>query len=188
MPDLSRFVADNEKYKGKKRRVPWDERLAMVQEEFPSVVDVDWHDVLKNEDVFIRLMRDFLQVDQIEPGRKGQRPQLDEARGRQTITEMLGRGFSEHPFVDAFRHLTAGESLTTIARKTAISRSRVHRLQQGAEDPTIEDLRIIAEAYGRKPAYFREYRCEYILAAVMYRLSSDPDMVTPLYSKIVKLR
>lgn len=188
MPDLARFVDENEKYKSKKKRVPWNERMERIKEEFPSVVDVDWHDILKNEDVLIRIMRDFLQVDQIEPGRKGQRPQLDEERGRQTITEMLGRGFSEHGFVEAFRHLAAGDSLTVIARKTSISRSRVHRLQQGAEDPTTDDLCAIAEAYGRKPAYFREYRCEYIMAAVMYRLSADPDLVTPLYSKIMKLR
>jgi transcriptional regulator with XRE-family HTH domain len=158
----------------------------MIAEEFPNVMNPDWNVILRDDDIFGRILKDILKVDQMEPGRSGPRPNLDYQRGMQTWREMTGQDYSELPFHEAFAILTRNNSLRTIARKTHISRSKVHRLLSGEDQPTVDDLRSIAEAYGKKPAYFVEYRAEFIMAAIAARLVDETEMTVTLYTKIVR--
>jgi DNA-binding phage protein len=184
--DLSIFDEDNARWRSEKKRVPWEERLRLVEQEFPGVLQTDFNVVLRDNDVFARVLKDILKVDQIEPGRAGPRPNLDVERGMQTWKEMTGQDFSEQPFHVAFQFLSRGESFTMIARKTLISRSRVYKLWQGWIGPTVDDLRTVASAYGKRPAFFAEYRAEYILAAIAARLTREAEMTVPLYLKLVR--
>lgn len=177
-----------------KKRVAWPERVKMIREEFPSVVDIDWVEAFTDptdpreaSDVMIRILRDIIQIDQMVPGRRGGRPSPDWERGYQTYREMMRRDFSDLPFCMAFKLLSGADSATQMARKTGISRSRVHRLVLGQEHPTADDMRACAKAYGRKPAYFLEYRKEFVLAAVASRLEEQPELVTVAYTKIMGL-
>lgn len=183
--DFVRFAEDNIKWKALRKRVPWEERLQMIHEEFPGTRDPDWNQILRDPDVFARILRDVLKVDQIEVGRAGPRPNLDVERGMRTWSEFRG-DYSELPFVDAFRILVNGNSQRAIARKTSISKTRILRLQQGDDRPNMDDLRAIAEAYDKKPAYFVEYRAEYIIAAVATRLSDEHELTAALYRKLVQ--
>lgn len=184
--DLSIFIADNERWRSAKHRVPWKHRVELIKEEFPHVADRDWHGILKDEDVLGRILKDILKVDQMEPGRAGPRPNLDYERGLQTWKEMTGQDYSESPFCESFHWLIRGQSRTTVARKTNLSRTKVHRLLVGTEQPTIDELRVIAEAYGKKPAFFVEYRAEYIMAAVAMELHKRTEMAAHLYTKLVR--
>jgi DNA-binding phage protein len=184
--DLARFVADNAKWKERKKRVPWDERLKLIYEEFPGIADPDWNAILKDPDVLARMLKDILKVDQIEPGRAGPRPNLDIERGLRTWHEMTVGDYAEHPFVEAFRLLTRNHSVRSVAHKTSISKSRVERLLQGQDHPTVEDLRLIAQAYNKKPAFFVEYRAEFIMAAIATRLAQEHEMTVVLYRKLVQ--
>lgn len=184
--DLSVFTADNERWRSEKHRVPWKERIKLIEQEFPSVVSPDWNIILRDDDVFGRILKDILKVDQMEPGRAGPRPNLDYDRGIQTWKEMTGQDYSELPFVQAFAILARGLSRTTLARKTKVSRSKVHRLLTGVEEPTIDELRAIATAFNKKPAYFIEYRAEFIMAAIAARLSQEAEMTVTLYTKLVR--
>lgn len=184
--DLSRFIEDNAGWRQQKKRVPWDERIKMIEEEFPTVRDAEWNVILRDPDVLARVLKDILKVDQIEPGRAGPRPNLDVERGMRTWREMTVGDFSERPFPEAFRILTRGNSVRAIARKTNISKSRVVRLMQGHDHPTVDDLRSIAEAYQKKPPYFVEYRAEYIMAAIATRLADEHEMTVALYKKLVR--
>jgi transcriptional regulator with XRE-family HTH domain len=94
--------------------------------------------------------------------------------------------YSELPFTDAFRILVRGNSQRIIARKTGISKTRIVRLQQGDDRPSATDLRVIAEAYDKKPAYFVEYRAEYIIAAIATRLQGEHELTVALYRKLVQ--
>lgn len=183
--DLVRFAEDNAKWKALRKRVPWEKRLAMIQEEFPGTRDPDWNIILKDPDVFARMLKDILKVDQLEFGRAGPRPNLDVERGMRTWAELQG-DYSERPFTEAFAILVRGNSQRTIARKTGISKTRIVRLQQGDDRPSVEDLRAIAEAYKKKPAYFVEYRSEYILAAVAARLQDEHELTAAIYRKLVR--
>lgn len=184
--DLTRFIEDNERWRGQRKRVPWAERLKLIEEEFPSTRDPDWTHILKDPDNLGRLLKDILKVDQMEPGRAGPRPNLDVERGMQTWREMTSGDYSELPFPAAFRVLARNGSIRAIAHKTSISKSRVERLLQGRDHPTVEDLRVIAAAYRKRPAYFIEYRAEYIIAAIAHQLTERHEMTIALYKKLVQ--
>lgn len=189
MRDLTRFIEDNERHKAgaKRRRVPWDERVKLIEEEFPSVRELDWFAALADEDMLVRILRDILKIDQVDPGRgKGQRPALDYARGMQTWNEIMGRQFCSLPFHEAFKLLTREDSIRTIAEKTLMAKSLVHRLLHGDERPTVDHIRQVASAYGKKPGFFLEYRSEYIMAAIMSRLVDDPELVDAVFTKLMR--
>lgn len=184
--DLSVFDQDNAQWRAQKKRVPWEERLRLIEEQFPGVLQLDFNVVLRDNDVFARILKDILKVDQMEPGRAGPRPNLDYERGMRTWKEMVGQDFSELPFHLAFQRLTSGDSFTVIARKTLISRSRVYKLYRGWIPPSVDDLRSVAAAYDKRPAFFVEYRAEYILATIAARLTRETEMTIPLYLKLVR--
>jgi hypothetical protein len=183
--DLSRFAEDKVDRNALRKRVPWEQRLQMIQEEFPATRDPNWNQILKDPDVFARILKDVLKVDQIEAGRAGPRPNLDVERGMRSWSEFRG-DYSELPFVEAFRILARGNSQRVIARKTGISKTRIVRLQQGDDRPSMDDLRAIAAAYTKKPAYFVEYRAEYIIAAIATRLQDEHELTAALYRKLVQ--
>lgn len=184
--DLSAFDNDNTHWRALKKRVPWDERLKLIEDEFPGALKADFNVLLRDNDVFARVLKDILKVDQIEPGRAGPRPNLDYQRGMQTWREMTGQDFSERPFIEAFRLLARDDSFAVVARKALLSKPRVYRLWHGLIPPTVEDLRYIADAYGKKPAFFAEYRSEFILAAIAARLTIESEVTIALYRKLVR--
>lgn len=184
--DLSVFVRDNELHRNNKRRVPWKERVDLIHKEFPSTTNVDWLDNFDEADI-ARIIRDILKFDQVENGRSGPRPGLEYEKGMQSWRDLIGEEYSDLPFHQSFAILARNNSLTAIARKTNISRSRVHRLLRNEERPTVGDMRQVAEAYGKRPPYFFEYRCEYILAAVALRLDKEPELAAVLYRKLVNV-
>lgn len=184
--DLSFFDEDNAYWRQQRKRVPWDQRLKLIEQQFPGAIDPDWNVILRDPDVLGRLLRDILKVDQIEPGRAGPRPNLDYERGMRTWREITGSDFSELPFGQALRVLSRGQSYTAIARKTKLSRSRVYRLIQGWEQPTVDDLRACASAYGKKPAFFAEYRAEFIMASIAARLAKETEMTIAVYVNLMR--
>jgi Helix-turn-helix len=184
--DLRKFDADNARWRERKKRVPWDERVKLIEQEFPSARSADWNDVLRDPDIFARVLKDILKVDQIEPGRAGPRPNLDLERGMRAWREISVGDYSELPFAEAFRILARGQSIRTIARKTSISKSRVERLLQGQDHPNVDDLRMVAKAFKKRPAYFVEYRAEYIMAAIASRLHDEHELTVALYKKLIQ--
>jgi hypothetical protein len=158
----------------------------MIQRASPRARDPDWNVVLRDNDVLGRLLKDILKVDQIEPGRAGPRPNLDYERGMQTWKEITGQDFSELPFPQAFQALTKNQSFTTISRRISQGRTRTYELWNGLTSPTIDDMRIIAKAYGKKPAYFAEYRAEFILAHITARLIAETEMTIAIYTRLVR--
>lgn len=184
--DLSRFAEDNARWKAQKKRVAWEERLKLIEDEFPNIRNPEWNIILRDPDVLARILKDILKVDQIEPGRAGPRPNLDVERGMRTWREMTVGDYAERPFQEAFAILARNNSIRTIARKTNISKSRVERLLHGHDHPTADDLRLIATAYQKKPAYFVEYRAEFIMAAIAARLTDEHEMTVALYKKLVQ--
>lgn len=184
--DLSEFVEDNKKWRNQRRRIPWDERIKLIDHQFPGITDVDWNIVLKDPDILGRLLKDILKVDQIEPGRAGPRPNLDYERGMQTWREITGQDYCELPFTQALRVLSKGQAVRVVARKANVTKTRMDRLMRGVDRPTADDMRSIAAAYGKKAAFFAEYRAEYIMASIATRLAQEPEMTIAIYTKLVR--
>lgn len=184
--DLSVFLDDNDRWKRAGKRAPWNERLRLIEEHFPHVRDVDFNVVLRDERTFSRLLTDILKVDQIEAGRAGPRPPVEHERGMALWNEWTGADFSRDPFPVTFRRLAGKQSYTQIARRTGLSRPKVFRLMKGTEDPTVSDLRAIADAYGKRPGHFAEYRVAYILALFAAKVELDPDRSVRLYLRLAR--
>lgn len=192
-PRLLPFIELNEQHRAAgrvKRKTPWSTRMDMIREEFPSV-QANGHDLVKDEKFVAGVLQDILKIGFVAPEgerRTGPRPSLagmSREEKAQAWRELLGVEYSDMPFSETMQYLVGDESLSRVARKCSISRSRVHRLVRGDELPTVDDIRMVAEAYGKRPAYFLEYRMEYVLAAVASRLNEAPGIATTAYRRLV---
>lgn len=195
---LQPFVLDNQESKTQRKRIKWPERLEMIKQHFPDSADINWSEALNDNEVFARVIRDVLKAQQHlnrsddERSVAGRRPNIDIDDGMAAWRELMGRAYSELGFQDSMRLLAADRttgkqhSLSHIASKTGISRSRVHRLISGEENPDIADMEMIAKAYNRKPSFFTEYRIYAITAFMMKSLEVDPGISISLYEEITK--
>lgn len=187
MTDLAVFVERN--VPGK--RVNWDERRELVVEHFPAAGEQDWRELANADSSFERMLQDILKFDQAEEGRSGPRPNLDWEKGIRSWRQITGQDYTGLPFPQAFRAVARdrsgrAHSLSTIANKTGISRSRVHRLINGHEEPDMQSIALVATAYGKKPSFFVEYRAEIIARRLITVLSQNPEYSVSVYRKVIR--
>lgn len=193
--DLTPFLEENAQAKAARRAINWPERLDLIRAFVPaSTAEID----LGDTEVFARVVRDILKAQQhasrpeAERSSAGRRPRVAVESGMAGWRELMGRSFSELPFCEAFRVLACDRSngkphsLSMIAHKVGMNRSRVHRLLEGQASPTPRDLEMIAEGYGKKPSYFHEYRVAVIVGFMVQRMDSDPAISTSLYEGLAR--
>lgn len=185
-PELKVFDDLNAEAAEQGYRIPWSRRLPVIHQQFPSTKDLDWAAAFRRDhELWVRVMTDIIRADQAEPGRDGpRRKALDLDRGLQTIRRMMGQDYSLMPFADAFTVLSRGFSLTHLARKTGISRSIVHRLLRGEEEPSADEMEAVADAFGKHPSFFAEYRAAYVTAMVHERMEDNPEASIAIYRKM----
>lgn len=172
-------------------RKDWSAILARVEEAHPLTRSPQWDRLLDNSDVMAAIIRDLIVIDR-QPARRGARPLPGYDEGRRRLQALFGEDFSTLPFPDAFRALTRSQSRTQIARRTGITRTRVHRLLAGeregdvahAVEPTLEEISAIAVAYNRRPEHFREYRTRLITALVAHHLDAHPERSSLLVQQL----
>lgn len=182
-PRLAVFVELNGK--GKKK-APWQERVKVVDEVFPSYARLDWRKAFDGDiELFARVMRDILKTDQTEPGRSGPRPNLNRGPALAKLREYMGSDYSELPFPLALQVL-AGEkaSVRSIAHKTGLARMFTHRLLMGERPVDMVTIETVAKAYKKNPGYFLEYRVAFVLAALGDRLAVSPETSVGLYRRL----
>lgn len=165
-----------------------DERDRRINENFPSASNLDWGAALSRDtDLFARIMRDIIKLDQREPGKSGPRPNtLDFEKGLATFRTLMGEDFTTLPFRESFAVLARGYSLTHLARKVHLSRPKVHRFLRGEVQPTEYDLRAIADGFNKHPSYFVEYRRAYIIQALEDALLKEPESTIAYYQKMIR--
>lgn len=167
-----------------KKKMPWGERVKIIRSRYPSVERMDWRKALNDEDIFARIVRDLLKVDQAVPGRVGPRPALDQHQGMESLKRLMGQDFCTLEFPQALRLLAGSMSLTQLARKTALSRSHVNRLLHAEAEPDLFVMQTVADAFGKHPSFFSEYRAAYVLAHLESRLMQAPESTIGFYRKI----
>lgn len=180
---LAPFRDDNKNAK----KMSKSERQKLVREKFPSVDNLNWENAFHNDlDLFARIMRDIIKLDQREPGKSGPRPNnMDYDRGIASFKQLMGQDYAMVPFPEAFAFIGRDFSLTQIARKSSLSRSRTHRLMQGKDQPSQEDMKLIAAGFGKHPSYFVEYRRAFIVEQLMNKLLDAPEVTVSYYRKIL---
>lgn len=165
-------------------KVPWQERVKLINEVFPTTVKMDWMKAFNDIDLFGRILRDILKVDQTSPGRSGPRPVLDRKKATERLRQFMGADYSDAIFPQAFRELAAGKSVRGISAKTGVEKTMVQNLLTGKRQPDVALMEQIARAFKKEPAYFYEYRIAYVLAALGDRMSGSPEMTVDLYKKL----
>lgn len=175
--DLNEFIAMG--------KVPWEERAEKIKERFPSVDQLDWEKALEQDmDLFARILRDILKMEQAVPGRPGPRPSLDVATATRRMEQLYGRDFTIRPFPEALRILAGDRSVRHLARKVKLDRNYVYRLLTGAVEPDGYAMRMCAEAFGKHPSYFLEWRILYIIQAIVRRLEWSPESTISTFRRM----
>lgn len=166
-------------------RKDWQAILARVESDHPATRAPEWVRLLDNSDVMAAIIRDLIVIDR-QPARRGARPLPVYEEGRRRLQALFGEeDFSASPFPEAFRALTRHHSRTQVARRTGLSRSRVHRLLADERfEPTLEEITAIAAAYNRRPEHFREFRTRLITALVAHHLDEHPERSSLLVQQL----
>lgn len=151
--------------------------------------DFSWENALsRDDDLFVRIMRDIIKLDQRQPGRAGPRPNtVDYDKGLATFRQLMGQDFTTLPFIEAFKLLTEGLSRTQVARKVHLSRTKISRILAEEYIPDEYDLRAIADGFNKHPSYFVEYRKSYIIDVLTQKLLAEPEQTIAYYQKILKV-
>lgn len=165
--------------------VPWEQRAEAIRERYPSVDNLDWEQALEHDiDLFGRILRDVLKLEQAVPGRPGPRPSLDIYAATRRMQQLLGKDFSLQPFPEAFRTLAGERSTRHLAAKTGLNRNTIQRLLAGSIEPDGFMLRTCAEAFDKHASYFLEWRILYITQALTRRLEWSPEASVGLFQRL----
>lgn len=167
------------------KKVAWEQRSKKIQKRFESVEAVDW-DVALGRDInlFGRILRDILKLEQAVPGRPGPRPSLDQHAAIRRMMQLLGKDFTILPFHEAFQVLAAGRSVRHVARIVGLNKSQVARLLTGENEADGFQMRVVAEAFGKHPSYFLEWRILYITAALVRRMEWSPETTIRMFRQL----
>lgn len=184
--DLTVFDDLNERESVAKKKIPWQERYLIIKEQFPSIDRLNWAEAFKNVDLFGRVLRDILRIDQSLDSRTGPgpRPVLDEKRARERLRQLLGQDFSYSPFGETFDVMTAGRSMRGMAAKTGLSVKMIFQLKHGEREPDLYIMEQIAKAFNKDPSYFVEYRTAFIISALCDQMDKSPETTVDLYKKL----
>ena len=142
---------------------------------------------LADPEVLGSVLNQLLKVDAAaeQPTARGVvRPEPEVSTGSRRLSVLLGERYQMRPFVEAFKQMTAGQSIRVVAETTGLSRSVVHRLLTGEDAPTTAHLVLIARAYGRPPEWWVEYRSGMLAAAVERQLRDQPERSAAICGKL----
>lgn len=168
------------------QKLPWDKRAQLIQERFPSSRDLNWKAAFDRDlNLFGRIMRDILKLDQAAPGRPGPRPSLDQTQATKRLRQFMGQDYSILPFAEAFRILAGERSIRQLARKVDLTKTQVHRLLRNEMEPDAYVMEQVAKAFDKRPSYFLEYRTLVIANALLDRMAYAPESTIGIYRKLL---
>lgn len=184
-PQLDVFTAINAEEKRTETKLPWKERYAIIQDNFSSATRLDWAEAFKDMDLFGRLIKDILRIDQndMHTG-PGPRPVLDQSRSRDRLRQLMGEDYSYEPFLVAFGVLAGQRSVRHLAAKVGLGKHITHDLLAGRRPPDLYALEQIAGGFDKSPSYFMEYRIAYVLEALGSHMELSPETTVDLYKKL----
>ncbi len=158
---------------GKNKPVSWEEKERRIRESNPEALDVSWHSALKdNPDIFSRIIADVIKSSGGE-SKPGKRPSLDRKDASEIYHKINGEDFSEYNFVETINFLADGPK--ALGEACGITTNRASTLMSGRREPDFDDMEMIAEAYGKEPSYFLEYRVEFVCTVIRSYLEDSPE-------------
>lgn len=136
-------------------------------------------------DVMHSILADFIKQSAAAPGRIGQRPMPQEA---DVDFQALVYGEQTDEPLTAILPKLMRVSERAFCARIHMSRSQFQRLLRGEYDPDVNELRLIAAACRKPPAFFVEYRKIMAVAAFINLLEERPGLATTLYRQYLEVR
>lgn len=136
-------------------------------------------------DAMHALLADFIKQAHAQPGRIGQRPMPREEQV--DLDGLLYGEDNERPLVEVLPPLIK-TSVQRFAAKVHMSRTQCMRLLKGDYSPTVAEMRLIAEAVGKPPTFFIEYRTAMVIQALVQLFHERPGVATALYRKYLEVK
>jgi transcriptional regulator with XRE-family HTH domain len=168
------------------KKVPWRDRYEVIRTQFPSVEALNWERVFRADPTIMgNILNDIIKVEVAPKGRPGKRPALDKEQAREILKRYQGEDYTLLPFAKAVTRLKNQASVRQFARKVSMSPTYAYKLMMGYKEPTIEDMQLVASAYGKNPSYFYEYRVAYITAAMAERVDYAPESSIIYYERVI---
>lgn len=170
-------------------KVPWKERYEVIKTQFPAVQRLDWEKVFRADPTIMgNILNDIIKVEVAPKGRPGKRPALDKEQARQVLKRYQGEDYTLLPFPKAVHRLKGTTSVRQFARKVSMSPSYAYNLMTGYKEPTVEDMQLVAQAYGKHPSYFYEYRVAFITGLMAERVDYAPESSIIYYERAISAR
>jgi transcriptional regulator with XRE-family HTH domain len=171
------------------RKVPWRDRFEVIQNQFPSVVALDWEKVFRSDPTIMgNILNDIIKVEVAPKGRPGKRPALEKEQAREVLSRYKSEDYTLLPFAKAVNRLKETQSVRQFARKVSMSPTYAYNLMMGYRDPSVEDMELVASAYGKNPSYFYEYRVAYVTSLMAERMDYAPESSIIYYERAVQAR
>ena len=193
-PELEPFIELNKREKAKKAAgikistlEAWRERYVLIKAHFPIVEQIDWMKAFNDKELYGRLWKDILRVDQqeLDEENSGQGPRpLDPKRAKERLRQLQGDDYSYLPFHEAFTNLAGKRSIRHLASKIGLGKHVTWNFKNGVKEPDLYTLEQIARAFGKDPSYFLEYRLAYIVGAIASRMELAPEMTVDMYREL----
>lgn len=166
-------------------KVVWERRYEIVKDTFPDTVLMDWHTVFEDDPKILgTIINDIIKASTASPKRPGKRGAVDKQVALDQLRQLTGDDYTIERFAIALRTLKGDLSIRALAAKVGLHRSQIEKLLAGDIEPDLKALVRVAEAYGKRPDYFLEYRIRWILALLVRRLEVSPESSIVTYRKL----
>lgn len=165
----------------------WEVKSERIMSKYPSVVDVDWSRIFQSDQgVLGKLINDIIRVSHAEQqeSRRGKRANVERDIAQASLRKLQDLDYSEEEFVVTLRALQGTRSIRHLARRVGMSHSRIQRFLEGKAVPSSEDMAQIADAFGKDPSYFAEYRSNYVVGVVHRMMTAMPESSIVQYRKL----
>lgn len=171
------------------KKASWKERYEVIQQQFPSVVALDWEKVFRADPTIMgNILNDIIKVEVAPKGRPGKRPALDKEQAREVLKRYQGEDYTLLPFPKAVHRLKDQASVRQFARKVSMSPTYAYKLMMGYKEPSVEDMELVAQAYRKHPSYFYEYRVAFITSLMVERVDYAPESSIIYYQRAMQAR
>lgn len=168
-----------------KKRIPWVERSELIKKRFPSTARLDWYEVFRQDPAILgKIVNDIIKLDQARSGKPGKRPSLEENDAQDKLRKLQDEDYSDMEFVPTLKLLAGTRSIRALSRKISLEKSYVHKLLTSKIEPPVQVIEQIAEAFGKHPSFFLEYRIYYVLAMLNHKLTQSPESSIIFYNRL----
>lgn len=166
-------------------KMSWKERQALIEQAFPSTVELSWDKALKADVGFFgEVLRGILKYDQEGQGRPGPRSISSRDEGVVRLAQFMGEDHSLSPMPETLKALKGDLSIRKLAAKSGVDYNIVFQLLHGRTAPTLPVMESLAKAFDKHPSYFLEYRTQYIVACLLHQMKEWPEASVSVYRKI----